>query len=112
LSSPIRCVRRRLLPPADGPLPARPGPPLDDQPGEDYRVNTHRADPPAETGRRGPILAAPVRRWLYGIAAAAAPLVTVYGLVTEQEAVLWLNLVGSLLFTVAVGNTPARGVQE
>ena len=38
-------------------------------------MNTHRADPPAETGRRGPILTAPVRRWLYGIAAAAAPLV-------------------------------------
>lgn len=75
-------------------------------------MNTHRAEVPAEARRRGPLLAAPVRRWLYGIAAAAAPLVTVYGLVTEQEAVLWLNLVGSLLFTVAVGNTPARGEGE
>ena len=75
-------------------------------------MNTHRAEVPAEARRRGPLLAAPVRRWLYGIAAAAAPLVTVYGLVTEQEAVLWLNLVGSLLFTVAVGNTPARGGEE
>ena len=72
-------------------------------------MNTHRANVPAEAGRRGPLLTAPVRRWLYGIAAAAAPLVTAYGLVTEQEAVLWLNLVGALLFTVAVGNTPARG---
>ena len=71
-------------------------------------MNTHRANVPAEAGRRGPLLAAPVRRWLYGIAAAAAPLVTVYGLVTEQDAVLLLNLVGSLLFTVAVGNTPPR----
>lgn len=75
-------------------------------------MNTHRAEVPAEVRRRGPVLAAPVRRWLYGIAAAVAPLITVYGVVTEQEAVLWLNLVGSLLFTVAVGNTPARGVQE
>lgn len=75
-------------------------------------MNTHRADPPAETGRRGPILTAPVRRWLYGIAAAAAPLVTIYGLVTDEQAVLWLNLVGALLFTVAVGNTPARGESE
>src|SRR5690606_1060249 len=88
--------------PADGPLPARPAPPLDHQPGEDDRMNTHRGR------RRGPTLAAPVRRWLYGIAAAAAPLVTVYGLVTDEQAVLWLNLVGALLFTVAVGNTPAR----
>lgn len=56
----------------------------------------------------GPIVPAAVRRWLYGIAAAAAPLVTVYGLVTDQQAVLWLNLAGAVLFTMAVGNTPAR----
>lgn len=71
-------------------------------------MNTHRADTPASPRRRGPTLAAPVRRWLYGIAAAAAPLATVYGLVTDEQSVLWLNLVGALLFTVAVGNTPAR----
>lgn len=56
----------------------------------------------------GPLVPAPVRRWLYGIAAAAAPLVTVYGYVTDQQAVLWLNLAGAVLFTMAVGNTPAR----
>ena len=60
----------------------------------------------------GPIVPAPVRRWLYGIAAAAAPLVTVYGLVTEQQAVLWLNLAGAVLFTMAVGNTPARPTED
>src|SRR5699024_5274940 len=27
-------------------------------------------------------------------------------LVTEQQAVLWLNLAGAVLFTMAVGNTP------
>lgn len=68
-------------------------------------MNTHRAPGPAH---RGPVLAAPVRRWLYGIAAAAAPLATIYGLVTDQQAVLWLNLAGAVLFTMAVGNTPAR----
>ena len=65
-------------------------------------MNTHR------TPRSVPTLSAPVRRWLYGIAAAAAPLCTIYGLVTEQQAVLWLNLVGAVLFTMAVGNTPTR----
>ena len=65
----------------------------------------HRRPGPAV---HGPIVPAAVRRWLYGIAAAAAPLVTVYGLVTEQQAVLWLNLAGAVLFTMAVGNTPAR----
>lgn len=61
---------------------------------------------------RRPLPTARVRRWLYGIAAAAAPLVTVYGVVTEDQAVLWLNLVGALLFTVAVGNTPARDDEQ
>lgn len=61
---------------------------------------------------RRPLLTARVRRWLYGIAAAAAPLVTVYGVVTEDQAVLWLNLAGALLFTVAVGNTPPRGQEK
>lgn len=75
-------------------------------------MNTHRADdmtgPLEPPRRRGPILTARVRRWLYGIAAAAAPLVTVYGLLTDEQAVLWLNLLGAVLFTVAVGNTPSR----
>ena len=65
-------------------------------------MNTHRAPAPRAT------VPAPVRRWLYGIAAAAAPLATIYGLVTDQQAVLWLNLAGAVLFTMAVGNTPAR----
>lgn len=65
-------------------------------------MNTHRAP------RTGPTVPAPVRRWLYGIAAAAAPLATVYGIVTDQQAVLWLNLAGAVLFTMAVGNTPTR----
>lgn len=63
--------------------------------------NTHR-------GRRGPTLPPRARRWLYGIAAAAAPLATIYGYVTDEQAVLWLNLAGAVLFTMAVGNTPAR----
>ena len=68
-------------------------------------MNTHRSPGPA---RLGPVIPARIRRWLYGIAAAAAPLATIYGLVTDQQAVLWLNLVGAVLFTVAVGNTPSR----
>lgn len=61
--------------------------------------------------RTGPLVSAPVRRWLYGIAAAAAPLATIYGYVTDQQAVLWLNLAGAVLFTMAVGNTPARSAE-
>lgn len=68
-------------------------------------MNAHRRPGSA---RRGPLVPAGVRRWLYGIAAAGAPLATVYGLVTEHESVLWLNLAGAVLFTMAVGNTPPR----
>lgn len=64
-------------------------------------MNTH------ETTRRARV-PAPVRRWAYGIAAAAAPLAAIYGLVTDEQAVLWLNLAGAALFTMAVGNTPSR----
>lgn len=53
------------------------------------------------------VLTPRVRQWLYGIAAAVAPLAVIYGYVTDQQAVLWLNLAGAALFTVAAGNTPA-----
>lgn len=69
-------------------------------------MSTHRGP------RTGPLVPAPVRRWAYGIAAAAAPLATVYGLVTEHESVLWLNLIGAVLFTMAVGNTPTRAAEQ
>ena len=69
----------------------------------------HRRPGPAV---HGPLVPATVRRWLYGIAAAAAPLATIYGLVTEQQAVLWLNLAGAVLFTMAVGNTPAPATED
>lgn len=58
--------------------------------------------------RYGAIIPPRGRQWLYGIAAAAAPLAIAYGYVTEQQAPLWLNLVGSVLFIMALGNTPVR----
>lgn len=48
------------------------------------------------------------RRWAYGVAAAGLTVAAGYGLLTETEAALWLNLAGSVLFIVAAGNTPAR----
>lgn len=69
-------------------------------------MSTHRGP------RTGPLVPAPVRRWLYGIAAAAAPLATIYGIVSDQQSVLWLNLVGAVLFTMAVGNTPLRRAER
>ena len=72
-------------------------------------MSKHRRPGPAKLG---PIASPRVRRWLYGIAAAGAPLATVYGVTTEQEAVLWLNLAGAVLFVVAAGNTPSRPAED
>lgn len=52
-----------------------------------------------------------LRRWLYGIAAAGAPIAMAYGLITEEQGFLWLNLVGSILLTVAATNTPESAEQ-
>lgn len=68
-------------------------------------MNAHRKPGPA---RIGPVAPPAVRRWLYGIAAAVAPIATAYGLVTDEQSVLWLNLAGAVLFVMAVGNTPSR----
>lgn len=48
------------------------------------------------------------RRWAYGVAAAGLTAAAGYGLMTETEVALWLNLAGSVLFIVAAGNTPGR----
>jgi hypothetical protein len=37
------------------------------------------------------------RKWLYGIALTAVPLLVVYGVISEDAAPLWVALVGSFL---------------
>ena len=37
------------------------------------------------------------RKWLYGIAMTAVPLLVVYGVVSEEAAPLWVALAGSFL---------------
>lgn len=59
-------------------------------------------------GGRPAILTPRRRRWAYGVAAAGLAVAAGYGLVTETEAALWLNLAGSVLFIMAAGNTPPR----
>lgn len=65
-------------------------------------MSAHRA------GSRPAIASPRTRRWAYGIAAAGLTVAAGYGLMTETEAALWLNLAGSVLFIVAAGNTPTR----
>lgn len=53
-----------------------------------------------------------LRRWAYGVASAGLAVAAGYGLVTDTEAALWLNLAASLLFIVAAGNTPSREAED
>lgn len=48
-----------------------------------------------------------VRAWLYGIITAAVPILTVYGIVDQTTAPLWLSLAASVLATsTALVHTP------
>lgn len=37
------------------------------------------------------------RKWIYGIALAVLPILTTYGILTEEQAVLYATLLGSIL---------------
>lgn len=52
-----------------------------------------------------------VRAWLYGIITALVPILTVYGIVDQTTAPLWMSLAASVLATsTALAHTP-RGDQ-
>ena len=52
-----------------------------------------------------------VRAWMYGIITALVPILTVYGIVDQTSAPLWLSLAASVLATsTALAHTP-RGEQ-
>lgn len=52
-----------------------------------------------------------VRTWMYGIITALVPILTVYGIVDQTTAPLWLSLAASVLATsTALAHTP-RGDQ-
>lgn len=54
-----------------------------------------------------------VRAWLYGIVTAIVPLLTIYGIVDQTAAPLWLALGASVLGTsTALAHTPHGGAGE
>lgn len=54
-----------------------------------------------------------VRKWVYGVALAVVPLLTAYGLVSEELAPLWVSLVSAVLVPgLALANTPGPGDGE
>ena len=54
-----------------------------------------------------------VRSWLYGIATALIPLLSAYGVVSDQTAPLWIALAGAILATgTALAYRPTRNKGE
>ena len=52
-----------------------------------------------------------VRAWIYGIITALVPILTIYGIVDQTTAPLWISLAASVLGTAtALAHTP-RGEQ-
>lgn len=48
-----------------------------------------------------------IRAWMYGIITALVPILTVYGIVDQSTAPLWLSLAASVLATsTALAHTP------
>lgn len=76
-------------------------------------MSKYRADVPTVIGNPARIIAHPkTRRWLYGVAVAAVPILTVYGILAESDAALWIGLAGAVLGTgvpaLAAANTDTK----
>ena len=58
------------------------------------------------------LLTPAARSYLYGIALAVLPLLVYFGIVTEDDAPLWIALVGAILVPgVAFANRPTKGAK-
>lgn len=62
-----------------------------------------------ETQNLTELIPPPVRSWLYAIATALIPLLSAYGIISEQNAPLWVALAGAILATsTALAYRPTR----
>ena len=74
-------------------------------------MSKYRKDVPTVIGNPARVIAQPkTRRWIYGIAIAAVPLLVAYGVIAESDTALWIGLAGAVLGTcvpaLAAANTP------
>ena len=64
-------------------------------------MSKYRADVPTVIGNPARVIAQPrTRRWIYGIAVTAVPLLVAYGVIAESDAALWIGLAGAVLGAV------------
>lgn len=70
-------------------------------------MGNHEETPETETLTE--LIPPPVRSWLYGIATAIIPLLSAYGVISDQTAPLWIALAGAILATsTALAYRPTR----
>lgn len=61
------------------------------------------------SGENIPLIPPSVRSWLYGIVTALIPLLSAYGVISDQTAPLWIALTGAILATgTALAYRPTR----
>lgn len=71
-------------------------------------MGNHETESP-ETESITELIPPPVRSWLYGIATALIPLLSAYGVISDQTAPLWIALAGAVLATgTALAYRPTR----
>lgn len=74
-------------------------------------MGNHEENP--ETQNLTELIPPPVRSWLYGIATAIIPLLSAYGIISDQTAPLWIALAGAILATgTALAYRPTRQPKE
>lgn len=59
----------------------------------------------------GKLLDVKYRVWLYGVGVSLSSVGIVYGLITLQEATVWLALLAAILGVTAIANVGERGVE-
>lgn len=70
-------------------------------------MGNHEETPETETITE--LIPPPVRSWLYGIVTALIPLLSAYGVISDQTAPLWIALAGAILATgTALAYRPTR----
>lgn len=74
-------------------------------------MGNHEETPETETITE--LIPPPIRSWLYGIATALIPLLSTYGVISDQTAPLWIALAGAVLATgTALAYRPTRQPKE
>lgn len=71
-------------------------------------MGEHETESP-ETESITELIPPPVRSWLYAIVTAIIPLLSAYGVISDQTAPLWVALAGAILATgTALAYRPTR----